>query len=145
MNIELPDVQIPFLIIEHPTGVTFSGQVRGMMCDHIQVEGFVIPLSGYEWQALEGLSCPNPCTQMGLDEEVLEALRKAWPKAHSDSYGHEHGLHIELDEERAGLGTEAWFPVKLMQKVKPRPHSWEAESSWLDGKRGFLLMYDNCD
>lgn len=144
MNIEIGGDDTPYLVIEHPTGITYSGQVRGMMCGHIRVEGFIIPLGGIGWRALEGLSCPNPCTQMGLDEEVLAALKKAWPDG-SDNWGHFWGIHVELDETRAAEGTECWFPVRLVQKVKPRPYSYESHYSWLDGKRGFLLMYDNCD
>jgi hypothetical protein len=136
--------QIPYLLIEHPTGVSYCGQVAGVMCGHPEVEGFVIPLDNkYEWRALEG-SCEIGCCHYGFDEGALEWLRQRWPKVQGN-WAHLWGIAIELDESRAELGSECWFPIRLRQVAPARPYSWESHYTWLDGKQGFLLMPDNCD
>lgn len=135
---------LPYLLVEHPTGVSYSGQVCGIMCDHPQVQGFIIPLEKREWSVLEG-SCAVACTHYGLDAKALAWLRQRWPVTTRMEWGHFWGVHVELDDTRAAQGTECWFPVRLAQKVRPKPYSFDSHYSWLDGKTGWLLMYDNCD
>lgn len=145
MNIDLSCThEIPYLLIEHETGISYCGQVGGVACLHPQVEGFIIPLRKLDWEQLEGVSCPSTCTRSGLSEETVIALKKLWPTGWGVQLPLSHVV-IELDEERIADGTECWFPVRLRQTEVPKPYSCAENYSWLDGKRGFLLMYDNCD
>lgn len=133
---------LPVVIVEHPTGVKYAGQVGGMSCLHPEVEGFILPLSSGEWNQLEGLSCGDPCHGYPLTESVCDVLEKNWPEQKYMEYT------VYLDRERMKEGTECWFPVIIKTPLyKPCGGDLKLQNpySLLNNKKGWLLMPDNCD
>lgn len=123
----------PFLILPLPTGVKLGGQVGGMSCLNPRIHGVGIPLEEEPWQTALGDffhrhgSCGVGDSTAALENELLAA----WPTQPGTR-------RIEFDRARAKEGTEAWFPVVVRAT---RTDSW----AWMNARRGFLLMPDNCD
>ena len=130
--------ELPVVLIEHNTGIRYCGQVGGMLCSPLGIEGFPIPLDDPEWKQLYSLSHPDACCLPGLSDELLEKLEQNWPKQEHEP------LYVKLDRSRADKGTECWFPV-IIEKGKAEQHFAKKDSEPLIGKKGFLLMPDNCD
>jgi len=129
------------VIINHPTGIIYYGQVGGMACAHPEIEGFILPLNWQNWSVLENLSCPEACMGCEIDEKLYEKLLSAWPSQDRELY------KVILDKERISEGTECWFPIRIEKGIKPSQYSIEDKElqDFLVGKKGFLLMSDNCD
>lgn len=132
-------LNVPIVIIEHPTGIKYHGQVGGVTCSHPSIEGFLLPLNFQNWSYLEELSCEGCCMNSPIDEQTKEILLKNWPSQEGSEY------RILLDEDRLSAGTEAWFPIKIVEGRELREYEDKTERDFLVGKKGFLLMPDNCD
>lgn len=127
----------PIVIVEEPTGIQYEGQVGGMACLHPRVEGFLLPLSPEGWKSLEAISCPAACWGASISESLADVISAAWP----EGFG---VVQILFDRERIDSGTECWFPVRI-EAPAPQETYRNRDLCWLDGKKGWLLMPDNCD
>jgi hypothetical protein len=149
----------PVLIVECPTGIVYTAQVGGKSCLHPTVEGavltpFVDELHAGEWMsALGGISCPDACS-FHITDDLADAIVAAWPEQRVFEW------QFFLDRTRLDEGTEAWFPIVFRQRGSVRT-PWARTlgqglletmdiaqhdlARWLDGRRGWLLMPDNCD
>lgn len=130
----------PALIIEHPTGIAYTGQVGGVACMHPIVEGFLLPFGMGDSEVivedLRGVSCPTACYGGSLTEECVEELVHLWPTIGYGGVEGDSGWRADVDTTRAVQGTECWFPIRL--------RGWR-ECRHLHDKTGWLLMPDNCD
>ena len=130
--------ELPVVLVEHDTGIMYCGQAGGMICGPFGIEGFPIPLDDPEWRQLYGLSHPDACCIPGLSDELLNRLEQNWPKQENKFF------YVKLDRSRAEKGIECWFPV-MIEKGIAEHHFAKKDSEFLVGKKGFLLMPDNCD
>lgn len=145
-HVDLWDSHDPFLVVEEKTGITYSQQVGGIMCDHPNVEGFLVPLGDeVHWRAI-GQASHEFCCSGALTPEFAEKAQELWPKP-SSSYA--MGWIIALDETRLSEGTECYIPVVAKQVKKidwdtSQPKE-EAKISWTPLRKGWLLLPWNCD
>ena len=133
-------LNVPVVLIEAQTGVAYAGQVGGIACLHPSVEGFPVILELEPWAPLTEISCRGSCFGAELTEEVADQLEAVWPTESSAS-----PFLVKLDRSRLSHGTEAWFPVTLHANSAYTGADWCGVGAALAGRRGFLLMPDNCD
>ena len=114
------------IVIECKTGIRWTNQAGGTACAHPEVEGIFLPLPTYA-------------------EASLEILRDRW---HVET---EHVAKFlaaeELDdvlEPSAGVGGEAWVPVRIKAQVTDLPPEWARNLLPFAGSLGFLV-YLNSD
>ena len=134
-------LNVPVVLIEAQTGVAYAGQVGGIACLHPSVEGFPVFLEPGPWAGLTEISCREACGVNGLTEEVADQLEAAWPLNGEITIF--DPIFVRLDRSRLSLGAEAWFPVTIQSNPLYCLGGYAGAS--LDGRRGFLLMPDNCD
>ena len=112
-----------FVIVEHPTGVTYAQQCAGFSNDLRTIEGFLIPVADRDdaqrvfdwfWARFRGNCYPN-CVEW--TDEFISQLRElvaqipCW-MTHSDGpEGVDQRLFLQLDLDRINECVEAWVPV----------------------------------
>ncbi len=118
-----------YVLVLHPTGVTYATQCAGYLTEEREAEGFLIPLGGqilakplmeWFWKAFRGGSY-LPIKKW--EPEKIEQLRALisqiviwhWDKdneSDEDDKDESSREFLELDDERLSECTEAWVPVK---------------------------------
>lgn len=150
---ELPHVDVDLggdmpdgfaVVLRRPTGVAYMNQCTGTLCDHRIVEGVLVPVGLWKWEAdgkrevkiepfievfHDGKYCRNDWVGRQLPAERLETLRKLVqdvPYAQLLWHVGDRPYRFRLDESRIDEIAEAWIPVDTV-----------------DGPG--VLLYRNCD
>lgn len=118
--VELWDYEGCGIVVEAPTGVFYTNQTGGNICNHPKAEGFFFPLNdrlSQSWGRLHDNLCGfswngepviGPLATSILEDEILPAF-------------------VKVDDSRLLEGEEAWVPVIFD-----------------DGRTGWFT-YPNCD
>ena len=111
------------IIFEAPTGVIYTNQTGGGICNHPEAEGFYVPcpdLLDRHWSALHALLCGYVWDDKPiLSEEAIHYLeRNIFP------------YEVMVDRGRLLRAEEAWIPVFLTSQ-SPNLRGW--------------FTYVNCD
>lgn len=111
------------LIIKHPTGVIYTNQTGGTLCDHMQQEGYYIPLREFRdwWEDMHKTVCGS---RGGWDSKV-PLINDLLTYLIIEMDG---GL-LEVDPDCLDDLQEAWIPVRLKDG---------------SGRVG-VVVYGNCD
>lgn len=111
------------LIVLDPNGASHSAQTRGMLCNHREAKGQLVPLNqplGLNVDAFHAAICCIDPEQ--LPESKLNELADIIDEVLSDSW---HAFRV--DREHLRELEEAWIPVVAGKNVKA------------------ILVYQNCD
>lgn len=114
------------LIVGAPTGIFYSSQTSGLMCEHPEYEGFVLPLFEIDFFDDCSFGCHHiPDNPMPLADALQLHLRYWCVKTPFD---------IDFDYLRITELREGWWPVK---------GSFEKDGSVINF-RG-VICQGNCD
>jgi hypothetical protein len=107
------------LIIEHPSGVFFTNQTRGVCCDHPEIEGVFVPLDAEaSWLRLnahfEGPKYRGTGAMHGLDEEDAVFIESVLRDGRI-------GVPVMVDRSRLDDSHEAWVHVLIEGETEPFP------------------------
>lgn len=127
----IPDVIS--IILRHPTGVFYSAQAGGMMCDHPKYEGVLFP---FDYTVLENFDdCSYGCDHLHdiegaalkLANDLNEIFRKLPPQ-----------INVRFDFNRITELQEGWWPVIFTGKI-----GWfqTNEFNEIEG----IIISGNCD
>ena len=141
LEIGLFNVYMNCVIVEHNTGILYYGQVGGMGCYDPKVEGFPIFLDDSYWDRLQEITHEHNCGDFGFNEECVVKLKENWVKSGYSSYM----ILLDEDAERLAKGTECWIPVVLKRNDDVKESGGFADWLGESGKKGWLLLRDNCD
>lgn len=104
----LPIDEVVF-IVAYPTGVMYTAQTGGMMCNHPEVEGFLVSL-GVEFLS-DFDDCSFGCSEILYEPERQKALSDSLDEAFL-SAGYAQGRAFMIDRERINELQEGWWPVR---------------------------------
>ena len=99
-----------FVILEEPTGVLYTNQVGGTACLNPEVEGFLVPLTGWEPDYNDPMLDRVSVGNYPLDPNAMHRMFERLEVASLFDLRH------DLDTEE--LVAEAWIPVR----VRPGDH-----------------------
>lgn len=116
------------VIVEHPTGVEFGTQCRGVLTEERYSEGYFVPLSGLLFDADEGrldvgvlrsvFHAGGACLHGSLEFDIrkrADALRCAVSKIafwYEEPLGETRRQRLQLDDSRLSDAVEGWVPVR---------------------------------
>lgn len=132
------------LIISAPTGITWTTQVGGTCCAHPVLEGFFVPLEGYDMEAFDPLrdrfnepydveTVRKLLHYTGM-KEFLEPITReiplpvAWTK--------DDGWERCLWDGETLLMSEAWVPVRIRRAPL-------TTDGWITTRNGLLTGHGN--
>lgn len=106
-----------FVIVQHPTGVTYTNQCGGTSCEQLEAEGFVVPVGRLEhldnvvhwFRRRFGESCWRD-GRIAASPDLANELASVVTEIPCSFEG--NPVSLELDKERLAGGCEAWIPVK---------------------------------
>lgn len=97
------------LVLLANTGVIYSAQTGGLMCDHPEAEGFVLDVSGF---GADLDDCSYGCHHIKYSTDMQGRLADAikeylinWKSRYNIRY------NIRFDEDRKHELQEGWWPV----------------------------------
>jgi hypothetical protein len=103
-RIVLYDIGEPMLIIEYPSGVTYSNQAGGVVCYQGAQEGVLCPLD-LSPEATERIEeYPYPTGRQGITEAVADVIDAALSSGKATSF-------LRVDRTRLSEAWEAWVYV----------------------------------
>lgn len=103
------------LLVHAATGVRYTNQCGGLMCDQAVAEGYVIPMRA-DVPAFKGVvATMYECADIAdLADDALVALKSFIEEMSVfGPLGDEEWHHLTLDEGRISAVREAWVPVKI--------------------------------
>jgi hypothetical protein len=107
-----------FVVVQHPTGITYGHQCAGLLTDCRSVQGFLIPVGGTELSANLSSWCVTRWRGNGYDInwttdliKSLSDLVSTIPCWHTVDDGGDRREFLQLDRDRIAECVEAWVPV----------------------------------
>lgn len=118
VRVELWSIQdVVGIIFPATTGVVYMNQTAGTMCDHLEVEGFYVPLGA--WSEANDNPFIDLYAQVsgkfgrGIDESEEVMVERA--RDFLRSLGLERDLEpVMLSQAFTGIVAEAWLPVRVL-------------------------------
>lgn len=122
MTVKLFHVKEPTIIMAKKTGVIYTNQTNGLLCDHESIEGYVLPIvPGYSYVMKPFYWCEedNVLSPSYIDQEILK-----WWKEEIRNYEVE-----DFDIIEDAYNKEAWWNIRIKFKKQNRWHqgvlTWE--------------------
>ncbi len=109
---------VAFVVVRHPTGITYGHQCAGVLTDCRSVEGFLIPVGGPElsaslssWFVTRWRGNGNAIDWTIDLLESLAELVSTIPCWQTVDDGEDQREFLQLDKDRIAECVEAWVPV----------------------------------
>lgn len=120
----------PVLIIKKKTGVQYTNQVDGFLCNHPSIEGVLCEIHKHKWYA------PEPFLFEG--DKVNNEICRDYPSSRFiEAYINSRCLPLKVLEK--GNVTEAWIKVKILK------HNDKDSPLYNYIGRQAILTYENSD
>lgn len=118
------------LIVLAPTGIAYTAQVGGMLCDHPEAEGFLLSL-GDAYNEVD--ACDYGCEYFQQDQEKVIQFAKDFDLAASK---YNRRYTIRFDHDRIKEAQEGWIPVVINGRFD--------DGIYFNNEKG-IIYTGNCD